>query len=74
MSVLHRNAIPQSLLVDESENATEFEFNRALGTLKAFSLIITEKDGKFGLHRLVQFSMRNILRMKVLITIGRRNR
>ena len=61
MSVLDRNAIPKSLLVDENESATEFEFNRALGTLKAFSLIIAEKDGKFGLHRLVQLSMRKHL-------------
>ena len=61
MSVLDRNAIPKSLLVDERESATEFEFNRALGTLKAFSLITAEKDGKFGLHRLVQLSMRKYL-------------
>ncbi|KAL8825534.1 MAG: hypothetical protein Q9191_004358 [Dirinaria sp. TL-2023a] len=61
MSVLDRNAIPKSLLVNDSESATEFKFIRALGTLKAFSLVIAEKDGNFALHRLVQLSMRKYL-------------
>ena len=60
MSVLDRNAIPKSLLVNESESALDFA--QALGTLRAFSLIITEKDkNSFALHRLVQISMRKCL-------------
>ena len=60
MSVLDRNAIPKSLLVHEGESAMDFA--QGLGTLRAFSLIITEKDKtSFALHRLVQISMRKCL-------------
>ena len=57
MSVLDRQAIPKSLLTPEME---EVELERALGTLKAFSLITPEHSRQaFNLHRLVYLATRN---------------
>ena len=61
MSVFDRQAIPKSLLSSDIE---EVEPEKALGILKAFSLITLEQNLEaFSLHRLVFFSMRNWLSM-----------
>ncbi|KAF8246080.1 hypothetical protein K440DRAFT_554061 [Wilcoxina mikolae CBS 423.85] len=55
MAFLDRQAISHELLRDDDES--ERDFITAIGTLKAFSLIIEEKQGLvFGMHRLVQLS------------------
>lgn len=62
MAVLDRNAIPKSLLMKDRERALDFTL--ALGVLQAFSLIVAEKDAKFGLHRLVQISTQRWLELQ----------
>ena len=62
MSVFDRQAIPQSLLLLDKD---EVELEKALGTLKAFSLITPEHGRQaFNLHRLVYIATRNWLTMK----------
>ena len=59
MSMLDRQAIPKSLLSADKE---EVELEKALGTLKAFSLIAVEQNRHtFILHRLVYLTTRNWL-------------
>ena len=61
MSVFDGQAIPKSLL---SSNTEAVEFDKALGTLKAFSLITMEQNRQaFNLHRLVYLATRNWLNM-----------
>jgi len=63
MAVLDRQAISDKLLRHEDER--KVSFNIAIGTLKAFSLITEEKDGAiFNIHRLVQLSTQNWLRLQ----------
>ena len=62
MAVLDRNAVPKSLLIKDNERAIDFTL--ALGILQAFSLIISEKDSKFGIHRLVQLSTQRWLELQ----------
>ncbi len=62
MAVLDRCSIPKSLLVNDEERVIDFTL--ALGTLQAFSLIVAEKREAFGLHRLVQISMRRWLELQ----------
>ena len=62
MAVLDRNAVPKSLLMKDSERVIDFTL--ALGILQAFSLIVPEKDSKFGLHRLVQLSTQRWLELQ----------
>ena len=62
MAVLDRNAIPKSLLMKDNERIIDFTL--ALGILQAFSLIVSEKDSKFGLHRLVQLSTQRWLELQ----------
>ena len=59
MSVVDRQAIPKPLLSSDNEPV---ECETALGTLKGFSLITSEKSGQaFNLHRLVYLATRNWL-------------
>ena len=61
MSVLDRQAIPKALLSADKE---EVELEKALGILKAFSLITVERNRHiFNLHRLVCLTTRNWLNM-----------
>ena len=57
MAVLDRQSIPEDLLCEAHES--KVAYHTAIGNLKAFSLIVEQSGGKvFGLHRLVQLSMR----------------
>ena len=59
MSVLDRQGIPKSLLVPDKEKV---ELEKALGTLKAYSLITPEEESQaFNMHRLVYLTTRNWL-------------
>lgn len=61
ISVLDRQAIPKDLL-QLSEDTVDFEVS--MGTLKAFSMISSQQDGKaFDMHRLVHLAIRNWLRI-----------
>lgn len=61
MSVLDRQNIPRSLLLSDIE---EVELERALGTLKAFSLITSEQSGQsFTFDHLIYLATRNWMRM-----------
>jgi len=63
MAVLDRQAIPKSLLHEKNERS--IEFNKALGTLLAFSLVTAEKDGSmFNVHRLVHLSTQKWLELE----------
>jgi tetratricopeptide (TPR) repeat protein len=62
MALLDRQGIPESLIQGEAANRLELE--KALGTLKAFSLISTnEANDAFDMHRLVHLATRNWLRL-----------
>ena len=62
MSVLDRQAIPKSLLSSDKE---EVVLEKALGTLKAFSLITPEQHRQaFNMHRLVYLATRNWLSIR----------
>ena len=57
MAILDRQTIPDLLLRKESDG--KVVFIKAIGTLKAYSLITEEKQGSiFGMHRLVQFAIK----------------
>ncbi len=84
MGMLDSQAIPKSLLpCDAGTGAVGFE--KALGTLQAFSLIAPRNDKlerSFDLYRLVRLAMRKWLRMsndlqdrtrKALITVSDRS-
>lgn len=61
MSIFDKQAIPRQLL---SSNREEVELEKALGTLKAFSLITVEQSRQaFNLHRLVYLTTRSWLNM-----------
>ena len=61
MSVLDRQTVPKQLL---SSITDEVELEKALGTLKAFSLITPEQSSQaFSMHRLVYLATRNWLNM-----------
>ncbi|KAH8810775.1 kinesin light chain 1 [Xylogone sp. PMI_703] len=61
MVQLDRQTIPKALL--KNENKRSIEFNKAIGTLQAYSLTKTEKGGStFEIHRLVQLSTQRWLR------------
>ena len=69
MSMLDAQAIPRSLLPHRKEPVL---FSKAIGTLKAYSLItsgnlttlqVKEPDQQFDLHRLVRLAMRSWLRL-----------
>lgn len=61
MSVLDRQNIPKTLLSSEKK---EVELEKALGTLKGFSLITVEQSHQaFNMHRLVYLFTRNWLSM-----------
>lgn len=61
MSVLDRQAIPKSFLSTDIE---EVKIEKALGTLKAFTLIPPEQGHQaFTLHRLVHLATPNWLNM-----------
>ena len=61
MSVLDRQTIPKALLSSDKE---EVELEKALGTLKAFSLITPEQGRQaFNMHRLVYLATRNWMNM-----------
>ncbi|RDW63506.1 hypothetical protein BP6252_11051 [Coleophoma cylindrospora] len=63
MVQLDRQAIPKALLKNENERS--IEFTKAVGTLQAYSLIKTERDGStFEVHRLVQLSTQRWLRIQ----------
>ncbi|KAH8660872.1 hypothetical protein BGZ60DRAFT_456220 [Tricladium varicosporioides] len=58
-----RQAIPKALLKHKSNRG--LEFNKALGTLQAYSLIRTEKGGSsFEIHRLIQLSTQRWLSLQ----------
>jgi len=63
MVQLDRQAIPKALL--KHGNDRSIEFNKAVGTLQAYSLIRTEKDGSsFEVHRLIQLSTQRWLSLQ----------
>jgi hypothetical protein len=63
MAVLDRQGIPKTLLCRDGERGTEFI--TALGTLQAFSLVVTEKGrASFEIHRLVQVSTQRWLELQ----------
>ena len=63
IAVLDRQRIPKSLLQQGWER--NIDFLKALGVLKAFSLLNVEKDGStFEVHRLVHLSTRKRLALK----------
>src|SRR5262249_50890426 len=62
MTFLDRQSIPKLFLKRKNEDDKSFELMKALGTLKAFSLVIeTEAGNTFDVHRLVQLVMREWL-------------
>jgi tetratricopeptide (TPR) repeat protein len=63
MVLLDRQAIPRNLLKQGDER--NIEFDKAIGTLQAYSLIKTEKGGaSFEVHRLVQLSTQRWLTLQ----------
>lgn len=63
MAVLDRQAISDTLLRQEDERKVNFD--TAIGTLKAFSLVTEEKNGAiFNIHRLVQLSTQKWLELQ----------
>ena len=63
MVQLDRQAIPKTLLKHRSDRS--IEFNKAVGTLQAYSLIRTEKGGSsFEIHRLIQLSTQRWLSLQ----------
>jgi tetratricopeptide (TPR) repeat protein len=63
MVLLDRQAIPRKLLKQVDER--KIEFDKAIGTLQAYSLIKTEKGGtSFEIHRLVQLSTQRWLTLQ----------
>lgn len=67
MAVLDRQAIPNMLL--RSTVDSQVTHDRAIGTLKAFSLIIEEKqEVTFAMHRLVQLSTQRWLEIQHSLT------
>ena len=63
MVMLDRQAIPRALLKQEGERNVEFD--KAVGTLQAYSLIKTEKGGaSFEIHRLVYLSTQRWLSLQ----------
>ncbi len=63
MVLLDRQAIPKSLLKQGDER--NIEFDKAIGTLQAYSLIKTEKGGtSFEVHRLIQLSTQRWLTLQ----------
>jgi len=62
MALLDRQGIPESLIREEVVD--QMELAKALGVLKAFSLIsANEADDTFNMHRLVHLTIRNWLRL-----------
>jgi tetratricopeptide (TPR) repeat protein len=62
MALLDRQSIPKPLI--QGEIVDQIELIKALGTLKAFSLISSnEADDTFDMHRLVHLATRNWLRL-----------
>ena len=67
MVLLDRQAIPRNLLKQGDER--NIEFDKAIGTLQAYSLIKTEKGGtSFEIHRLVQLSTQRWLALQNRLT------
>lgn len=63
MVLLDRQAIPREFLKREDER--NIEFDRAIGTLQAYSLVKTEKEGtSFEVHRLIQLSTQRWLTLQ----------
>ena len=63
MAALDRQGIPENLIKDASDQTIEFK--KAIGTLLAFSLIISENNGAgYGLHRLVQLAIQKWLEIQ----------
>ena len=63
MAVLDRHGIAESLIKDAWDRTIEFE--KAIGTLLAFSLIRSEDNGAgYGLHRLVQLATQKWLEIQ----------
>ncbi|KAH6994974.1 hypothetical protein EDB80DRAFT_728361 [Ilyonectria destructans] len=73
MSLFDRQAIPEAFLSNYGERNNSFksrtELEKAVGVLKAFSLISEESRGNLNMHRLVQLVTRKWLITKK--TIGR---
>jgi tetratricopeptide (TPR) repeat protein len=66
MAVLDRQAIQDKLIRRDGDSKKDFTI--AIGTLKAFSLIIEEKGGAaFKMHRLVQLSTQRWLELEGVI-------
>jgi tetratricopeptide (TPR) repeat protein len=67
MSMLNKQSIPARLLQDEEESFVTF--NKALQTLKNFSLIHEEQaQNTYGIHQLVQLSMQWWLNQEKTLT------
>jgi tetratricopeptide (TPR) repeat protein len=63
MVQLDRRAIPKAFL--KQKNECSIEFNKAIGTLQAYSLIKTETGGSnFEVHRLIQLSTQRWLSLQ----------
>ncbi|KAK4691627.1 hypothetical protein P7C71_g5408, partial [Lecanoromycetidae sp. Uapishka_2] len=68
MACLDRQSIPEKLL--HQKGHSRIAFLAAIGTLKAFSLIISETTDKvFGMHRLVQLATQRWLEMDNTIQV-----
>ncbi|KAF2679087.1 hypothetical protein K458DRAFT_375514 [Lentithecium fluviatile CBS 122367] len=66
MSMFDRQGIPASLL---RQNASQLDFEDALAPLLSFSLVRAEMgEQSFGMHRLVQLSMRTWLEAEKLLS------
>lgn len=59
VAFIDQHDIPKSLI--QAKVKRPLDFTRALGTLKAFSLITANERGNFSLHRLVQLVLRKWL-------------
>ncbi|KAJ9625157.1 hypothetical protein H2203_005112 [Taxawa tesnikishii (nom. ined.)] len=72
MSVLDRQGVPEMLI--RPDEVDELDFDEAIGTLLAYSLVFSEKDGvTYAMHRLVQISTRRWLEIAGKLDYWRTN-
>ena len=72
MAVLDRQSIVDTLLYNADESKVNFD--TAIGTLKAFSLITEDKkSGAYGIHRLVQSSAQKWLKLRGYLVEWQKN-
>jgi hypothetical protein len=64
MSVVDRQEMPKSLLVQLQKNVLTNQYTKLFGTLKSMSLITKTDHQIFSMHRLVQLSIRRWLQLQ----------